>query len=1283
MPAKTWNGTLLPLGKLWSNAANWLPVGAPGAGDDVVFDGSSSGLDCIIDSATISITSLSTTTGYPGTITAGAVVASVTGDFSVLGGNLICGSSQWTIGGNYESAGNTVKHSLDTVTLTGTGKTIHSLAESFNLANTSAFNNLTCAGQHTLTSTDASNSFGVNGILRIVAGHSLTLNRAINPVVDLKVETGATIDGNKFVNGLTRISQQDGTISCADATPGPNFGFGVSFKVGSSSVPTTINAGVVLTGTTLDAGTFEIRGRLSAFAAVHNEVNNPNVVVHGNVLIPASIWTRGTGTLTLAGTAGTQTIDTNGNSLEAVVVNAAGAVKQLNTNLTAAGLTINAGTLDHNGKTITLDSVGTGFTVNAPGQVAANNVGPLTTPSFTLNGTAANPITWSSTVVQPLTVSGAGLAHYTTAHNSNASGSASAIQANDGTNTDNLGNTNWNFILSTARYWTGATPGLFTDARWAYVSGGPPIAPVPTIANDIFFDGMGAGDFTANTFAGKSVRVAASFPSTLTFNTLTTSICDGDFLIDGGRLSVGEMVLQINGNARIACISASFDGAILLYGNWEDAREPYGTTVITWSSRSTLEFRGANKTAHFGHDEQTHFATVLFHAETTLTGQECLATVLIQLFDNVHVHLVPPASILGVIGGDLNLFKDSLVDSTVPGNNQVYIQGGRLQGFGGFVGNIACRELRLENNISVANQSYSCGLLALNGRLGSGNYSFDGDFTGSLNNSANPNLNVTGNWASDNGYLKGTGTLTLTGSDSTVSAQTPIEALVINASGEKRLASNLTIGGAVNVLAGTLDTNGLNITSQGFFVSSPGHLRPGGSGLNGSHFTVIGDCTFTGTAGDRQNLRGTAPWFISCSGNLSAHYADLEFSDASGGSRGDATDNSVDYGLGAGGDNINWFFTPLTTMFDDTRPQRPQPGKDVTQYNAVQPIYFNLWGGLGLTPPSTEGSPISGAVVQARIVKSDGTFATPSGIITNIVGNLYKLAPNIADANTIGISQLQFQDVAGASYTTIINFSVLAVDPFDPNGGLDNLDVPVSSRESESLANSRFTTLQDRLEQPLYNISQRTIEIPLGSTEPVQFLLSNNPPVSAAVVVGTAISPAAGTLQLIAGAGWVFTPAATDTATLPCMFVFANGAGGVTVVYCVEAIAETEAAAASRAVINQAEHDATQALLNSQYFCDGEMDRDTSPNADEHSCTWYRNDQLLTSGVTNPTIEVEDAISGAVLIPQTAMIAAGRGFTYTATGSQRMTLGSTIRVIYRATIDGGTRTIARLIRRDK
>ncbi|MGB2879301.1 MAG: GLUG motif-containing protein [Candidatus Omnitrophota bacterium] len=104
-PTATWTGAV---DNLWSEPGNWIGLGGgviPGAGDDVVFDVTSSA-DSTIDQA-FTIASLTIDAAYGGTITQSGNLA-VSGDYAQSGGTLSCtdpAAHSFTVGGSFNLTG--------------------------------------------------------------------------------------------------------------------------------------------------------------------------------------------------------------------------------------------------------------------------------------------------------------------------------------------------------------------------------------------------------------------------------------------------------------------------------------------------------------------------------------------------------------------------------------------------------------------------------------------------------------------------------------------------------------------------------------------------------------------------------------------------------------------------------------------------------------------------------------------------------------------------------------------------------------------------------------------------------------------------------------------------------------------------------------------------------------------------------------------------------------------------------------------------------------------------
>jgi hypothetical protein len=233
---------------------------------------------------------------------------------------------------------------------------------------------------------------------------------------------------------------------------------------------------------------------LSNTATLSN-ANNKNFSIAGNVGVASgNVWTKGTGTITLSGTSGTETINFAGKTVEDIVIDALGATKQFTGAVTTDSFNATNGTLDFNGQSITSSG---NFTMGIGSQVIADsdamngadiNVGG----NLNLDGENGDKLAfnWTSawsidtngdadmdyisfntanTNAMTLTVSGANAtASYTDVEYSDAS-SGTTIDATDGTNINNGNNPNWLFTVLSVTLRNASDTADYTT--WALGSG--------------------------------------------------------------------------------------------------------------------------------------------------------------------------------------------------------------------------------------------------------------------------------------------------------------------------------------------------------------------------------------------------------------------------------------------------------------------------------------------------------------------------------------------------------------------------------------------------------------------------------------------------------------------------------------------------------------------------------------------------------------------------------------------------------------------------------------------
>lgn len=110
----------------------------------------------------------------------------------------------------------------------------------------------------------------------------------------------------------------------------------------------------------------------------------------------------------------------------------------------------------------------------------------------------------------------------------------------------------------------------------------------------------------------------------------------------------------------------------------------------------------------------------------------------------------------------------------------------------------------------------------------------------------------------------------------------------------------------------------------------------------------------------------------------------------------------------------------------------------------------------------------------------------------------------------------------------------------------------------------------------------------------------------------------------------------------------------------------------------------TLATTHDVYHADVDLTVDGLDTRDEYTITWFKNGVRLTSGITNPEIQVvrrdgDDLIEE--MTPDPGAIGATGSFAHNAE-EDRIEPGEAVLVIVSATIDGATRSFAKLVSRD-
>ncbi|MBW8886871.1 MAG: DUF2341 domain-containing protein [Fibrobacteres bacterium] len=207
----------------------------------------------------------------------------------------------------------------------------------------------------------------------------------------------------------------------------------------------------------------------------------------------------------------------------------------------------------------------------------------------------------------------------------------------------------------------------------------------------------------------------------------------------------------------------------------------------------------------------------------------------------------------------------------------------------------------------------------------------------------------------------GTGTLAMTGS-SGIQVLTPpsgisLPAITSTGAATLQLSTNTLNCLSYAQTAGVLDFNGEDVTTTGNFTLTNGNASAF-TNLTGRTLTVGGNASFAGSAGNLVDLNLGA-WTITTAGTLTADYATIYGSDASGGSKGVATHS---YNAKS---NTNWLFSVPATLSNLTKSVR---------------LNFNT---------TSSGANVSGNVVNfplfLRFTSSNLTFSATSDSGTDLI----------------------------------------------------------------------------------------------------------------------------------------------------------------------------------------------------------------------------------------------------------------------------------------------------------
>ena len=360
----------------------------------------------------------------------------VTGNVTMDNTQTDMGDATWTVSGNWDSKdATTLSGGAGNLVMNGTNKS-YLIGSASNTPNS-----LTIASGASITQAGSfypiynGGTFQVDGTYTVPSGKSSFVSWTTLRVSSTGKITG---DGSMIVSA-TDISQQDGTIDVAtlalyrvsDSDPIVPATFDSATVAFANATDTTSRTWSPATGTYTFNGNVTISGNIhnASTFTIDNSTNNPNFVFNGNVTLENGTstlnWTKGTGTITAAGTS-TQSLDFLGKTVEDINITNTSADVSITNDVTCDSLSAsdNASIKVTAGKTITTDDI--------------SGIG----------GSSGNLVTLRSVTDASqwyLNVSGTPIVSYVDVKDSNASG-GSEIIANDGTSVDSTNNVNWRFL---------------------------------------------------------------------------------------------------------------------------------------------------------------------------------------------------------------------------------------------------------------------------------------------------------------------------------------------------------------------------------------------------------------------------------------------------------------------------------------------------------------------------------------------------------------------------------------------------------------------------------------------------------------------------------------------------------------------------------------------------------------------------------------------------------------------------------------------------------------------
>ncbi|MBD3420370.1 MAG: hypothetical protein GF398_09665 [Chitinivibrionales bacterium] len=844
----------------WGDPKNWKPDEVPLVTDTVLFDGSLSADACVLGSnETVAQTK---TINSPGTLDFSTFTLTITGDadFSQLSSITGTGGLELSAPSGTQVLKANAGSPLPMLAHTGAG-TVEVQMIDFGCGN------FTINGGGTFDNSTNARTITVNS--------SLTINNSVlnSAGGKLDIDGNVTIDGTGVLQAPTDTMTVEGAFTDNAGGLVHNSGT-VEFDgtTGGTITPGSNVNNLFISGTgswSVSTNTLSCDGDLEVTSG-SLDLSTNNLVVIGNVGVSAA-------TLTLTSS---PDVDIDGN------VDFTGTLSAPSANMSVAGAWTNSsGIFSHNNGNVDFDG----------------SAGPYT-------------IDQMSSAFYDLTFSGTG--------SWNVSGDLDV---------DN------DVILSSGTF-TAPSGYLYVGRSWAN-SGG-------TLAHNsgtIKFDGVSK---TANVDPTGMYNIY--FNGDMSTYTLTAAMSANTVTVEYGELNLGAGLTHVCAtlSSAMSMGTLNFSSSTLQVGGNVD----FSSLNSLVRGTGTLELTGGGAQSLAPASIDTMPSMVLSGGGTVSLSANCEiegVTVSNGTLDlGVNSITVTTAANLDISGGTLNAGSGTLTATgdvsigstgslTAPSGASFYVGGGFSVASGGTfsanTGTITFNATSAGNTITTSGQSFAS--LSLDGigggwlfsdnvtatslHLGAGTLDLGTSLTHSvveLTGAANgaidfgsSTLDITSmdaDFSSLASVTPGTGILSFSSASSQIF--TPLGGATFPSvthagSGTLQLSTNALSAQSLSQSAGMLDLNYLNVTTTSSDFTITNGTNSTISGLDGITITVAGNASFNGQSGNLLNLNPAATWYLNVTGTLTADYASIMNSDASGGTQGAGSVTCTD-----GGGNSNW-----------------------------------------------------------------------------------------------------------------------------------------------------------------------------------------------------------------------------------------------------------------------------------------------------------------------------------------------------------------------------------------